>query len=377
MLKVNRADVKALELKAPRACTSDRVSLYGQLSSGKIFGAFTDQEREVIWTEILSASTDRLIPSLSSFFADVNYLQGPADCVKTLIELSPGETVSSALEGIFSDVNQETDRCLIQQSESTFVSIPGSKSDRVELGCRQIWISAMRNYLEMPSQKEEDNLLAKPRSEPNEYILYEFASLAYRLGFESKQIHCLIQRSADEEIARKALLKARDPHRYTYNHAAFAHFVKQIIRFFCTAEKVVEEHAIDVDGSQRAPKRKGIPETGVYKTDQSSLFLDKLHSTNKEQRDTLTSFFIRRSVYFAFFGKPDCAKHERRERLAREEQERFAEQERQDWERQEQQRQEQERLERERLTREEQERLAQEEQERLAREEQERLAREE
>jgi hypothetical protein len=43
--------------------------------------------------------------------------------------------------------------------------------------------------------------------------------------------------------------------------------MEQIVRFFCTAEKVVEEHAIDVNSPQRAPKRKGILETGVYKTD--------------------------------------------------------------------------------------------------------------
>jgi hypothetical protein len=109
MLKVNWADVKALELKAPGACTLDRVSLWGQLQRGKIFSAFTNQEHELIWTEILSASTDRLIPSLSSFFDDVNYLQGPTDCIKALIELSPEEIVSSALERIFSDVNQKTD----------------------------------------------------------------------------------------------------------------------------------------------------------------------------------------------------------------------------------------------------------------------------
>ncbi|KAF2806322.1 uncharacterized protein BDZ99DRAFT_479590 [Mytilinidion resinicola] len=80
-----------------------------KMRSDKIFSAFTDQEREVIWTDILSASVDRLISSLSSFFTDVNYLEDPADRVKTLMELWPGETVSSALERIFRDVNQETD----------------------------------------------------------------------------------------------------------------------------------------------------------------------------------------------------------------------------------------------------------------------------
>ncbi|KAH8701384.1 hypothetical protein GQ44DRAFT_778714 [Phaeosphaeriaceae sp. PMI808] len=160
MLKVSRADVQALELKAPGACRSDRLSIYGQLRAGKIFGAFTDREREAIWTDILSETTNRLIPSLSSFFADVNYLKGPADCVKALVELWPDETVSSALERIFSDANQETDQCIIQQSDSNFISIPGNKSDRLELGVLQIWIGAMRDYLEMLPEKDDDSLVA-------------------------------------------------------------------------------------------------------------------------------------------------------------------------------------------------------------------------
>lgn len=372
MMKVNRADVKALELKAPGACTADRVSLYGQLRAGKILSAFTDQEREIIWTRILSASTDRLIPSLSSFFADVNYLQGPASCVKLLIELIPGETVSAGLERAFSDINQRTNECIIQQSASAFASIPGTLSDRLEFGCRHIWINAMREYREMPTRMEGDDLLAKPKSKLNAPILCEFASLAYRLGFESEKIRSLTRRSADEEIARGALLEARRPDRYKYDENAFAQFVEQMIAFFSTAEAVAEEDLIEFDSPQRAPKRSGIPETGYYKTDKSLLFLEKLHNANEEQCDEITSFFIRRSIYFAFFGKPDRGRrqqrqseHEMQERLAREEQER----ERQEHERLGQERLEQERRERERV---EHERVEQErrEQERL---EQERL----
>ncbi|KAH8727397.1 hypothetical protein GQ44DRAFT_584583, partial [Phaeosphaeriaceae sp. PMI808] len=303
MLKVSRADVKALELKAPGACRSDRLSIYGQLRAGKIFGAFTDREREAVWTDILSETINRLIPSLSSFFADVNYLKGPADCVKTLVELWPDETVSSALERIFSDVNQETDQCIIQQSDSNFISIPGNKSDRLELGVLQIWIGAMRDYLEMLPEKDDDSLVAKPRSQPHERIRCEFASLAYRLGFESEEIRHQIQRSPDEEIARKALLKARDPNRYKYDDAAFSKFVKQMVGFFSTAEKRIgDDTKMDFEGYPRTLKRKGIPRTGIYKAEKSSLYLEKLYSICGDQSDEVTSFFVRRSVYFAFFG---------------------------------------------------------------------------
>src|SRR5438045_8324504 len=93
MKKVDRATVKALELTAPGACRADAEVLYGKLRTGQIFGAFDEQEREAIWIEVLRVSTDYLIPSLYSFFEDLNYLKGIADCVKRLI--TPKQTVSS------------------------------------------------------------------------------------------------------------------------------------------------------------------------------------------------------------------------------------------------------------------------------------------
>jgi septal ring factor EnvC (AmiA/AmiB activator) len=138
------------------------------------------------------------------------------------------------------------------------------------------------------------------------------------------------------------------------------------------------------------------------------LYLERLYSIREDQSDELTSFFVRRSVYFAFFGKPNRATCEKLGRLTeqnRQEQEQWQaqlareyqqvrldqvrleqesleqvrleqvrlEQERHEQEKQkaEQVRLEQVRLEQERL---EQERLEQErlEQERLARIEQKR-----
>jgi Protein of unknown function (DUF3723) len=75
--------------------------------------------------------------------------------------------------------------------------------------------------------EEKDSLLAKPRSIVYKPILYKFASLAYRLGFESEKIYSLIRPdAADEEIAHNALLKARRPARYRYNNAVFTYFIE-------------------------------------------------------------------------------------------------------------------------------------------------------
>ena len=70
---------------------------------------------------MLSISSDRLIPSFYSYFKDINYFQGPVKCVKSLIELSPRDSVSSALLRAFSDGNRRVNQYVVQESESRFV----------------------------------------------------------------------------------------------------------------------------------------------------------------------------------------------------------------------------------------------------------------
>jgi hypothetical protein len=97
-------------------------------------------------------------------------------------------------------------------------------------------MGAMRNCLKIPAQRKKarNDLLAKPTNNLSETALCEFAALAYRLGFKSDQIHSLIQRSADREIARMALREARKPGRWRYNPVAFKGFVERMVNFFST-----------------------------------------------------------------------------------------------------------------------------------------------
>jgi hypothetical protein len=289
--------VKALELTAPGAYRADREHLYGQLRGGKIFSAFNEQEREAIWEKVLSISSDRLIPSFYSYFEDINYFQGPVKCVKSLLELSPRDSVSSALLRAFRDGNRRVNQYVVQESESRFVVRPGDLSDGEDIALRQIWIIAMR-YSE-----------AKLDWKPSKATLCEIATQAYRLGFKSTPILNLFQGSADRQIARKALLEARRPDRFKYDAAAFEEHIEQMVRFFSTAEALTEEEARNIheaDNDGRPPKRCGVPKPKDHEQDKLSLFLDKLHDTNEQPYPDITSFFVRRSVYFAFWGKTAC-----------------------------------------------------------------------
>jgi len=434
MQKVDQATVKALESKAPRFSRLDAQAVQGPLLSGRIFSAFSQQDREAVWCRL--CSIDGLIPSLFTFFEDIKYLQATADCVKQLIKLSPRDTVFTALDNCFSNASQTSDQCIIQEADSTFAVRPGTSGDYFDLYYRQIWLGAMRKYPKVPvkRKKKKRDLLAKVGGgEADETVLCEIAALAYRLGFESDEICALKQRSPDREIARSALLKARKPDRYEYDDTLFESYISQIVEVFSTATPSRSEQLTPVlvsDDPDASGNRCGFPDEQAQEEDSKLLFIGNLHDASEEQGEAITSFFVRRSVYFAFFGKSTNLltnvrstaqqsgyssqnsslvrvpvgnvamegvveeveqgiseremQQERREQERREQERR--EQERREQERREQERREQERREQERLARLEQEQLERErlareqlerlEQERLARLEQERLAQE-
>jgi len=349
MQKVDQATVKALELKAPRLSTLDAKVLRGQVLEGEIFGAFSEQERVAIWGRL--QAVDGLIPSLFTFFEDVKYLEACANCVKRLVSLSPRDTVFTALEKAFCDTNQRTDRAVIQVTESSFTSSPASLADRVDLGYRQLHAYAMRHYLQMPREPKGKELLARLMVNTDETVLRDFADLADRLGFGSLEITAL------KQCPKSTVARARSER---------------------------SKPLLVTDGAGEIKKRRcGLPRVEDYVEDGEFLFVNHLHNEEEEQGEGITSFFVRKSVYFAFFGRslpltldsiPRVSDRtdedmNRSQDAHIPQERREQEQQRQELERQELERQEQEqqRLELERL---EQERLEQErlEQERLEQE---------
>jgi hypothetical protein len=117
---------------------------------GQIFSAFSRSERELIWTRL--EIFDGLIPSLFTFFQDINYLQLCVDCVKRLVYVPRGinSTVSSSLRRRLKYVRGGECRIVIQVAEDRFISRPGSLEERADLGIRQLYACAMQTILICP-----------------------------------------------------------------------------------------------------------------------------------------------------------------------------------------------------------------------------------
>ncbi|KAJ5974842.1 hypothetical protein N7481_008549 [Penicillium waksmanii] len=206
--------------------------------------------------------------------------------------------------------HREKGKCIIQTSESTFRRLRATEAECLQTGYQQVWLYAMRYYpLMPPDPKNTDDLLAKPtRAKPDPRAIYDMAHLAHQLGFRSPEIDGLLNSSPDHQIARSALLQARKSGRYRYNDQQFDVLVRRIVDCFTEAvpDQPGPSRDLLADSTVKAHARSGVPQTRTHVQDAPFLFLDRLHA-DVDVADTITSFFVRRCVFFAFLGKPPTA----------------------------------------------------------------------
>ncbi|KAH9208266.1 hypothetical protein DL95DRAFT_395437, partial [Leptodontidium sp. 2 PMI_412] len=172
--RIDTATVKALEGRAP---------------GGKIFSAFSNREREIIYERL--KMIDGLVPSLFTFFRDIQYLKLCMDCLKRLLIVPKRESVYETLARTYSDKNQREGHVKIQITEDSFLDRAGTPADCVDLGIRQLVALAMRYYPAMPADpvKEGPVRIAPTKADPA--VLRSLADLAYDLGFDTPQIRAL------------------------------------------------------------------------------------------------------------------------------------------------------------------------------------------
>ena len=156
---------------------------------GELFRSFSQQEREEIWIRLQSSKG--LVPSLLEFFEDARCLEAWAECSKWLVCPGPRETLSTAMNKIYTGMNQSVDSGLVQENETTFESVPANSARRIDLGYRQLCAFAMRYHREIPKKPSGKDLLAKPRATLDTTRSREMADLANHLGFESSEITAL------------------------------------------------------------------------------------------------------------------------------------------------------------------------------------------
>ncbi|KAJ3499714.1 hypothetical protein NLG97_g109 [Lecanicillium saksenae] len=308
MRKLDRSSVQALQLKAPGSCEKQARRLRARIRSGDILGAFSESERENIWSNLQAATVDCTVPSLHGFFQDRKYLEDAAQCFKKLFDLSKHKTIRAALENSYLEDDERSATCLVQTTCSSFKSVLTNSTDHFDVAYRQLWLYARRHFEDMPD--EQRRIVAGPKvGEVDEMVLFDFALLAHKLGFRGTGIKQVLEGDPERQIAHRLLTTARKPDQFIFDDIESK--ITAITQLMATARpipggQVVEVDEYEVATDRKAPAPCGRPLVSDQMHDKPLMFLDKLHaspSSTPSQCTKLSSFFIQRSIYFAYFGK--------------------------------------------------------------------------
>jgi hypothetical protein len=308
MRKTDRFTVEALQLRAPQASGDDLSELKTLFDSGRLFPEVTEEEKRwSIWNNIPRIAC--LIPSLYTLFEDLKLLSPCVKIIKVLIEPPFKGSLHDMMEQHFSGANQTPGAVVTQDTETMFNSCEGSVTDQFEFGYRQLYLFALRHFPQMIGKcpkKEKDR--PKPTiEEPDPVTWSRFALLADRLGFDSKVIRQLKADDPYRTEARNFLLKHNPPEFYTFNQQLFEDCVEQMAK---TRAAVVEKDRqyikppLVADGpGEPLPRRCGRFFQTAHEYERNYLFLDVLYDATDVRGKGITSFFAKRSIYFAFFGR--------------------------------------------------------------------------
>jgi hypothetical protein len=172
--------VKVIELTAPSVSTLESLEIKSRLEDEPLI---SNAQKQKIWRWI--HSTEGLIFTLGSFLRDVHWIEDLANRIQWLVTVRRNEAVCDAIGKVYVGGNQRKTRVFIQVTETKFEVIPGTEQDRIELGCRQLFLFILRNHKHIP--KFYPNVVT-PLSAAHQAVLCSMAGLAVKLGFESLDI---------------------------------------------------------------------------------------------------------------------------------------------------------------------------------------------
>jgi Protein of unknown function (DUF3723) len=242
----------------------DAEFLHGRVLGGSIFGGFSTEERATIWENILAFKG--IIPSLSTFFQDIKLLEACVNGIKWLVEVPRHQTLFTALGECYS----QPDTQILQTTETTCRCRTGSPTHGMKLGYLQLFAFAMRHYKDLPKAPVKKDVKEMPRATADREVLQRFASFAARLGFTSPEIEKFKGVSEDITIADT---EAPIP----------------II--------------VTTGSGENMKQRCGLPPVKTFRGDTKYVFLDNFCQAKDETGEGITSFFVLKCWFVAFFGQ--------------------------------------------------------------------------
>ncbi|KAI0423579.1 hypothetical protein F5Y09DRAFT_327003 [Xylaria sp. FL1042] len=286
--------VRELESRVPGISYCDERHAEIEIRKEAIFKAVIDgDQRELILQNL--KQVEHLIPSIRTLQEDFKYLRPCTQVMRKLVsnkEQIPVTVRTMACYAFSADEGPSVNR------EARFLT-----------NLKLLYLRIMQNVCQLSRQPP---LQADVDEEDYELLPYdattwhELALRAKELGFSSDEILRLCDTDPDREMATKMLYDARPPRLFDYG-SNFELTVNRLVKVFKTAKPVESEKPpaeLTSHVGERIARRCGRVYSDTYDKDRYYITLDNV--TRKVQKNTdITSLFVRRSVFHAFWGWKD------------------------------------------------------------------------
>ena len=287
---VDAVAVEELQLRAPGVSQLDDEHITAAIRSGRVFRGLTSEvEREKIVTRM--RTVEYIIPSIHTLQQDFKYHRQCNGVVKELLR------------------DENTAMRTVEQSAYRVFTAQGPIDSR-QLFCvryKLLTLYIMRHLVELSEQNPllEDS---ETKQEPRLYdpwAWYELACEAKKLGFNFQAVTRILSQNPDKQAAKRLLLTARSPEHFEFDPAVFDSLILQVADALGHARR---RHVDDREPQltlshfgEPVARRCGRQFSESYLRDRK--FLTDDYFLRKVDRNTdISSLFVRRSVFWAFWG---------------------------------------------------------------------------
>ncbi|KAK6843375.1 hypothetical protein PG987_004235 [Apiospora arundinis] len=291
---VDNDGVQELESRVPGVSYYDERHVEFKLRDEAIFRALLDgEQREQILQNL--KQVNYLIPSIRTLQEDFKYLRPCTQVMKKLL----------------SDRDLHRLPVTVQAIARNAFSTEGSFDHEVVFlrSLKELYLYVMQDVCQLsglpplqdPADNEDYKLL------PCDAIAWKrLAKQARRLGFASNEVVRLCHTDPDRETAVKALRDARPLPHFDYG-SNFEELVDGLVRAFGTARPVEPpgpQAELTSHVGEPVARRCGRVYSNMYDKDRHCITLENMTCEVPKDKD-VTSLFVRRSVFHAFWGWPD------------------------------------------------------------------------
>ncbi|KAI1202223.1 hypothetical protein F5X97DRAFT_255551 [Nemania serpens] len=280
--------VRELELRVPGMSHCDDFYASNAIRTNAIFRTVTDERgRENILQRLQSVT--HLIPTIHTLQQDFKYLR---QCTSVMRQLILGKnrlpvTVQTIVGSAYKvDTSADDTTCLENMKD--------------------LYLTVMQNLVELSGEdplKEDDEGDTTIHSY-DQRAWRQLALRARELGFDSDEISRLSDIDSDQQMAKRALLDARPPQHFDYGQNIDT-LVAAMVKSFNEARPIKPENArlafTTSHLGEPIKRRCGRQYSKAYSNDRSYITLANF-TCNIQKGGDVASLFVRRSVFYAFWG---------------------------------------------------------------------------